>query len=765
MNYVGQLAGSVLGRVRELYNGVNPATLTGSIDVVVVKQPDGSFISSPFHVRFGKLGVLRSAERVVDIEVNGEPVDLQMILGENGEAFFIQEIEESEDTMVSLLSDTSTLLPQDPAPLPSSNDPSEAQHSPKLVPSDTPPDTPLRRQRWVKRASQKRGETAGNPDVNTASVCDSIYFSFSEGLNDYSPSKSKNFFNNSDEETEPPTTRSPSPKSDSELEMRVPISPQTEHCMEWDWGRLPQITRTDLTTPQISQSAPSSPTSRDSPLLSPTIPKLEDQPLEVEEKDIEPKCAAVPQEQKEPSLITSLLGPDDMLSPDSQEVSLYFPNSDPHPPPPPPPEESNEQVLDEDIEPLEEPGAVSVALSLCGGLADSWDIPEDRFLKHQVTYPEFCQNPSLIEDPRLVVRIHNKFYNWAAAAPVILCMQAFNQDLPQTVIKQHICQKMPPRNRGWWFSWRRRDLPSQQHLPNHLEFEEQNEESNSSRLEETKEEQELPPVAPEKQPPHRRSLRLTSDQIKHLNLHCGANEVIFSVCTKFQGTTRCRAEIYLWDSADRIIVSDIDGTITRSDALGHILPQLGKDWTQPGIVQLYHAIHMNGYKFVYCSARSVGLAELTKGYLQGVSEGGCSLPLGPLLLSPSSLFAALHREVIEKVPERFKISCLSDIQQLFTDPQPFYAAFGNRPNDVVAYKQVGVPESRIFTVNSKGELTKEQNSSFRSSYSALSELVNVMFPPFPSCSGEALLSPGFSHFSFWRDPVPELNEDDFAEVS
>lgn len=32
----------------------------------------------------------------VDIEINGEPVDLHMKLGDNGEAFFVQESEENE---------------------------------------------------------------------------------------------------------------------------------------------------------------------------------------------------------------------------------------------------------------------------------------------------------------------------------------------------------------------------------------------------------------------------------------------------------------------------------------------------------------------------------------------------------------------------------------------------------------------------------------------------------------------------------------------
>lgn len=73
MNYVGQLAGQVLVTVKELYKGINQATLSGCIDVVVVRQPDGSFQCSPFHVRFGKLGVLRSREKVVSaIKVTGQ---------------------------------------------------------------------------------------------------------------------------------------------------------------------------------------------------------------------------------------------------------------------------------------------------------------------------------------------------------------------------------------------------------------------------------------------------------------------------------------------------------------------------------------------------------------------------------------------------------------------------------------------------------------------------------------------------------------------
>ena len=51
--------------LREWYGNLNSATLTGAIDVIVVEQEDGTFLSSPFHVRFGKLGVLKAKEKIV----------------------------------------------------------------------------------------------------------------------------------------------------------------------------------------------------------------------------------------------------------------------------------------------------------------------------------------------------------------------------------------------------------------------------------------------------------------------------------------------------------------------------------------------------------------------------------------------------------------------------------------------------------------------------------------------------------------------------
>lgn len=83
--------------LQEFYSEINAATLTGAIDVIVVEQEDGTLVSSPFHVRFGKLGVLKAKEKVVDLEINGEPVEIQMKLDDTGAAFFVEEVAETEE--------------------------------------------------------------------------------------------------------------------------------------------------------------------------------------------------------------------------------------------------------------------------------------------------------------------------------------------------------------------------------------------------------------------------------------------------------------------------------------------------------------------------------------------------------------------------------------------------------------------------------------------------------------------------------------------
>ena len=73
--------------IKQWYNEINPASLTTSIDVIVVEHADGTFLSSPFYVQFGKwAGIIKPKGKVVNLEVNGVPVDIHMKLDESGSA-------------------------------------------------------------------------------------------------------------------------------------------------------------------------------------------------------------------------------------------------------------------------------------------------------------------------------------------------------------------------------------------------------------------------------------------------------------------------------------------------------------------------------------------------------------------------------------------------------------------------------------------------------------------------------------------------------
>ena len=52
--------------------------------------------------------------------------------------------------------------------------------------------------------------------------------------------------------------------------------------------------------------------------------------------------------------------------------------------------------------------------------------------------------------------------------------------------------------------------------------------------------------------------------------------------------------------------------------------------------------------------------------------------------------------MIEKRPELFKIECLTKLRELFLCSTPFFAGYGNRQNDLVAYEAVGIPRCMLF---------------------------------------------------------------------
>uniref|UniRef100_A0A8B9L495 phosphatidate phosphatase n=1 Tax=Astyanax mexicanus TaxID=7994 RepID=A0A8B9L495_ASTMX len=748
MNYVGQLAGQVFVQVKELYRGLNPATLSGCIDIIVVRQPDGSLQCSPFHVRFGKMGVLRSREKVVDIEVNGEPVDLHMKLGENGEAFFVKQTENDQEVVPSYLA-TSPILSDGAVMMSSSIQ--------TLGPSVSGIENGAIKKRRKRRRKSKvdsvkrepSAEYSKDEEVFTIDIssnegddhtADRNRTSLRDMMNDDCSSgshKQNAVYARSDGDWSPmhsPNVSRPcSPKSDSELVTKAGEEKQQNPAMLWAWGELPQVLTTDklLYVSALSQSS-LYPTDKRSRHLGSDGVYLDDL------TELDPEVAALYFPKSEGSGAGRVCCENTTRSMSMSPQSVGSSGADSGV------DSYSEQTTD----------LPSIALSLCGGLTDSREITKEYFQEKAVTYNQFAANPALIDDPNLVVKIGSKYYNWSTAAPILLAMQVFQKPLPKATIESIMKEKMPRKGGRWWFSWRGRGSSSKT-----VSLEEQNirkDESSSSDEEHISAKQTPSSTQPENIPPqggvsYRKTLRLTSDQLVKIV----ATAVKLFKCQ----TAYINRAVYWQEPSDMICI-----TIQGSDTLGHILPTLGKDWTHQGIARLFHKVSQNGYKFMYCSARAIGMAGMTRGYLHWVNESGTMLPQGPVLLSPSSLFSALHREVIEKKPEKFKVECLTDIKNLFfPNTQPFYAAFGNRATDVYSYKEVGVPLNRIFTVNPKGELVQEHAKTNISSYARLGEVVDHVFPLLRRASSSDFpCSDTYSHFTYWREQLPLVDSQDCA---
>ncbi|XP_052763663.1 phosphatidate phosphatase LPIN3-like isoform X1 [Mya arenaria] len=947
-SYVGKLFSNVKG----FYQEINAATLTGAIDTLIVEQENGSYKSSPFHVRFGKLGVLRSREKVVDIEVNGETIDVQMKLGDTGEAFFVEELEDDTEELPEYLATSpfpsdSDLMEQGVRQLKEqaamiktqtgvegqglevttftevkvtenqvniqvdieavgndsginvtvssdSNkgvgvigrehlDSVRSEHSRDAdvdirVENEQGELVKGRRKRRRKRrnklnSNKQETSTSNAPphvedDFENEEIFDMEGFSTDEELsrltsNMSSGSLSKSislpvveenkfdrthewasahegfqYLNNhpfSDTDlsplASPINSRPHTPKSDTEVDRQKSLEQQdrlivgAEDDTLWEWGDMPR-----KTSPTINEE--------DSELSPRTAGRGLKNDKNKQSGGLFHFMRKTKNVRHKPEAEGIYLDDLNLNNMDEETAKLYFPKrfSNSH-------FKSIEKEKDEDVEsgrgaslpqsPHSVEGAVGgpagnhilpseirslgpYSLSLCGGLADHEPMSLTKFMSKIVTFEDLCDNPAMLSYPDLVVKIEDQYYNWQTAAPLIMAKIVFQKNMPDAPLKSLVIQHMPKKKekKGYsWFSWSRpktepvtsashssssitmtsieadvlehKPIMSQAQMgePASLVGDTLTSSPKSSVTESPKKMKDIDRLTvigcdhsssegdtegsdrtnePKKNKRltrkkiYRRTLRLSSDQIRQLNLKPGQNEVTYSVTTQFQGTKRCTSNIYLWRWDDKLIVSDIDGTITKSDVLGQILPVVGRDWSQSGVAQLYSRIAGNGYKFLYLSARAIGQSKLTKDLLQNIKQGEMTLPPGPLLLSPTSLISAFHKEVIERKPEEFKISCLSDIGSLFpANTRPFYAGFGNKVNDVIAYKEIKIPIFRIFTINPSGELKHELSLTFQTSYTKLTDVADHFFPPIHKLPGNRASE--YNEVNYWREPLPELS--------
>ena len=641
MNYLR----SVAGGVSKGWNSINPATLSGAIDTIVVEREDGTMACSPFHVRFGKYQILRPSDKKVEFRVNGELQDYSMKLGEGGEAFFVFE--------------TSAAIPADMQTSPLAS----PMASPEQKPTETPPNQMFDDPEPLDLASvdstlRRRGRMSMSVPPSDAQYNDADFGRPMSG--DWSGFHVQR----SNTDTVVPSAKDEFPPQfdgtkEGEAKEHGPIEISKEDAIRWN-----RSTRS-ASPPPVSQAE------------------------------------ALARAMKLSRKLTTSNIPNKVTDSGDLELDMTGYKS------------SEQDALRAEV----------IARSILSDeLAGDYDI-----------------GALIGADENGNLWIYSSEESKAAAMQK-LGKSVFNEPSLDTVSDPgYQSDSGVSDTTGDFPPHRRNDSDSALGLSAPQSPEQHHKKSETRN--------------------YAKTLRLTSDQLKALNLKPGQNTMSFTV-----NRSRCEAYMFYWQHDVPIVISDIDGTITKSDALGHVLNMIGRDWTHKGVAKLYTDIVNNGYNIFYLTSRSVGQADTTRAYLNGVVQEDYKLPRGPVIMSPDRTIAALRREVYLRKPEVFKMACLRDIMQLFDKPAgqtPFYAGFGNRFTDALSYRSVNIPSTRIFTINSNAEVSLDVLSlnSYKTGYASMREIVDHFFPPV------GLLVPAggenFTDFNYWRDKP--LDIEDFTD--
>lgn len=682
MQYVRSIGGSV----SKTWNSINPATLSGAIDVIVVQLEDGSLACSPFHVRFGKFSLLRPSEKKVEFKVNGVRQNYAMKLGDGGEAFFVFETYEQipESLQTSPVVSPAAIpqdLTQNPTTVPLLQEPDfldiNADGQGHQIP-DKQELSPLRPGLAVSQRAQsdfilpsERFNPANRTAISDGSVTP--------------PSSLRG-----GQESPPPDTTTTATTVLSEGQMKrsvsadlLPLPARFPGAGLHDSFGNHRLSGQSEPHVLLEPSATESTKRSSSPPLLSTIEAVD------RARSLSKKLSI----SNIPSRVTET--GDLMLDmtgyKTSEDEALRA-------------EGIARRLLAEELE-----GHYDIG-SLIGA-----DVHGNLWIYSSEEAKEAAQQQIRVQSLTL-----QHISGDAASDPGYHSEDELLAVIPSGPKKHH-------RTRSEASPAAIVMKPSQ-----------------------------TPPVdTPSSGDPNRnyaKTLRLTSEQLKALDLRLGPNLMSFSV-----NRATCSAFMYYWAFDVPIVISDIDGTITKSDALGHVLNMIGRDWTHIGVAKLYTDIVANGYNILYLTSRSVGQADTTRAYLNGVTQEGFKLPKGPVIMSPDRTIAALRREIYLRKPEVFKMACLRDILNLF--PQncnPFYAGFGNRLTDALSYRSVNIPSTRIFTINSNAEVSLDllTLNKYKNSYVTMRELVDHFFPPV------GLLVTGggeeFTDFHYWRDTPLDL---------
>ncbi|KAL3617928.1 hypothetical protein CASFOL_038249 [Castilleja foliolosa] len=751
MQAVGRIGSYISRSVYSVSGPFHP--FGGAVDIIVVEQPDGTYKSSPWYVRFGKFqGVLKTKEKVVSISVNGIEADFHMYLNHKGEAFFLKEVDEEDlDSLCSAQSsfgdDADRIINRPPLKPISCNYDSDCSENMARTDEENKVDV-------FRAESLERAEIAA----------DLLDLKWSTNLD--SPRRKKDIDNNNTNIDASRFSTAAISKDETGLISHSSYIVETE--------KVTSVSNLETDKPEVhvcSASVTSEVLKPDSRAEGSVDKLKEDQFTLIHEERVSisegTTCNASESVVTEYSHVVSVVSREDEINErELSEVPLC-----------------NTQLLisgnqesrisdEEQLLFVNKPYDTNCCLGFSleqSVINDYIDDVDPQRIRLRLVSSEPCIKNSdhdvQSEDITRIVRsstgvgpLSNELGGQIMSEDVeILNRRKEGQGYPSSGNTPEPVKSLNGSQGSWLPFQRQKSVKVSQVETNGVENPNTPEVlNNTSDLEGSKDVSE----AKENKKTFIRTLLPTSEQLASLNLKEGKNIVVFTFQTSMLGNQQVDARIFMWRWDTRIVISDVDGTITRSDLLGQVMPLVGMDWSQTGVAHLFSAIKENGYQLLFLSARSIAQSFITRQFLFNIKQDGKALPEGPVVISPDGLFPSLFREVVRRAPHEFKIACLEDIKALFpADTNPFYAGFGNRDTDEFSYLKVGIPRGKIFIINPKcwqylqGEIVVNRRVDTKS-YLSLHALVHGMFPSTSTTSSSE--QEDFNSWNFWKIPPPMI---------
>ncbi|RVW98837.1 Phosphatidate phosphatase PAH1 [Vitis vinifera] len=665
MNVVG-IVGSLISQ--GVYSVATPFhPFGGAVDVIVVQQQDGTFRTTPWYVRFGKFqGVLKGAEKMVRISVNGVEAKFHMYLDNSGEAYFIREVSSEGKGTNGIIKESDGLEVIDDSS--KDNGDNVTVNTCKLESSVSDPGVVQIRDEcassggWLERVESdndrrsfwgitgfgfRSGVVSLGPGEGTDFCEGNEEFSAGEGpwaagyLNELDSASanvdSQNVcsVNNDNsafghqlevcegekekaslaDRTQDVATQGRGPSMQSNLEDKnisierkdvfrscleltelatqvvngdirhLNSSLKVQEGMENSQEKSPQGLRAVDDTEhghvvqfsnddELSSCNPESPWNTTSPDLCVEVEPNEKNELSMEH--IELDNMSVPSVRNDPEWKDEQFG----------MLAVEGTNGSPQRPAPEDACSKSETVETQatiSCEGIQTDSSIRFEISLCGkelragmGLVAA----AEAFEAQRISEEEFKTSaPSIIKNENLIIRFREKYLTWDKAAHIVLGMAAFGLDLPvEPKDAIPVEQDETPKARGgdskiaatssgrrwrlWPIPFRR--VKTLQHTDSNSSSEDVFVDSESGS--QSTHVEPIPPSPGGSETPKKQLGRTnipTTEQIASLNLKEGQNMVTFSFSTRVLGTQQVDAHIYLWKWNARIVISDVDGTITK----------------------------------------------------------------------------------------------------------------------------------------------------------------------------------------------------------